>query len=320
MAFDSTLSDNRRSRGQALRTSQVQELILSILDEQGEEGISFTEIRKKIARANLFEGEVKSNTLAYHIKKCRGSKWITLPKDISPRIPHERPNKRGRYRITEKGRQVLHNSSAGHADAIADRIDDFKRRALVQLVKAEGENSPAWGPLEEFSETLKQFLNPINDPKDHVDVLCKVAAEWRSAGKMAPQLDWESKFAILKRLDERIQIAMENMRYSFLKYLDSPSLDNEKTVDEIREEFNKSADVMKKITDLDSGLNLQDGEVALNEFFRVLLNSMSVAPRAVASLVVGSAPSEKKQVIQILKKELDAINKVNPEKVKLEKE
>ncbi len=157
--LDATRSDSQR-------TENVSKLILSLLDmtrsaaEQKREAslqfVNFSTLAQSIQDSKCYPEEVivKSNLLAYHLKKMRDKGWIKKKKEVS------------QYSITDEGRNALFNMPQFTLKEIIMKIDNWKRLIIGQILAAKPDADEIAITLEKLSVSVKNLFVLEQNAKD----------------------------------------------------------------------------------------------------------------------------------------------------------
>ncbi len=204
------------ARSDSQRSENVSKLILTLLDmtrsvaEQKHEVplqyVNFNTLAQSIRDSKCYPEEmlVKSNLLAYHLKKLREKGWIKKREALS------------QYSITEKGRNALFDMPQYTLKEILIKIDNWKRGIIGQILDTQPGADEIAITIEKLSVSMKNLFVLEQNANDSAFELWNALEQLSQGAGFQGMQTSDSYFDVL--LEELNQISQEIDERGDLEY------------------------------------------------------------------------------------------------------
>ncbi len=217
------------TRSDSRRTEDVSKLILNVLDmtrsaaEQSNNStmasVSFTTLVQSVRDSKFYPAEVpvKSNLLAYHLKKMVEKGWIRQVKPEKLPTPEEGGMKQySFYAITDNGRDALANMPYMNLKEIITKIDNWKWGMIGRLLHVEEGASEIANTLEKLSICVKNLFVTEQNTEDAAIELWTALEKLRTGTQLESTARFDHYFEVLsEELDQIGQEKEEDGRPEF---------------------------------------------------------------------------------------------------------
>ncbi len=155
--------------------------------------MSFTTLEQHVKASSIYPKEmsVKSNVLAYHLKKLLGKGLIQQVKpEMLPNPEAGGLKQYSFYAITDQGKRALEGIPSINLREITDKIDNWKRNTIGRLMRVESGAGEIANALEKLSECMKKLFVTEQDADDAAIELWTALERLRTG----PQLESTARF------------------------------------------------------------------------------------------------------------------------------